>query len=41
MVEKGVEQRDAALKSGGDGCTTITLRDGIDVVNVIDWLCGM
>ena len=28
MIEKGVEQRDAALKSGGDGCTTIILRDG-------------
>ena len=36
MVEKGVEQRDAALKSGGDGCTTIILRDG-ELVLPPDW----
>ena len=36
MIEKGVEQRDAALKSGGDGCTTIILRDG-ELVLPPDW----
>ena len=36
MIEKGVEQRDAALKSGGDGCTTIILRDG-ELILSPDW----
>ena len=36
MIEKGVEQRNAALKSGGDGCTTIILRDG-ELVLPPDW----
>ena len=36
MIEKGVEQRDAALKSGGDGCTTIILRDG-ELILPPDW----
>ena len=27
-VDKGVEQRDSGLKSGGDGCTTIVCRNG-------------
>jgi len=28
MIDKGVEQRDSGLKSGGDGCTTIICRKG-------------
>lgn len=28
VIEKGVEQRDTALKSGGDGCTTIVCKNG-------------
>lgn len=28
MIDKGVEQRDSGLKSGGDGCTTIICREG-------------
>ena len=36
MIEKGVEQRDAALKSGGDGCTTIILRNG-ELILPPDW----
>ena len=27
-VDKGIEQRDSGLKSGGDGCTTIVCRKG-------------
>lgn len=27
-INKGVEQRDSGLKSGGDGCTTILCKDG-------------
>ena len=29
MINKGVEQRDSGLKSGGDGCTTIVCREGV------------
>jgi len=35
-IVKGVEQRDSALKSGGDGCTTIICKDGILILPP-DW----
>ena len=35
-INKGVEQRDSGLKSGGDGCTTIVCREG-ELILPPDW----
>lgn len=36
VVNKGMEQRDAGIKAGGNGCTTLVIRDGVLMVPP-DW----
>ncbi len=36
MVKNGMEQRDASIKVGGEGCTTIVIRDGVLMIPP-DW----